>query len=112
MGLYLSKIVEAIGNLSTSQARMLMLGLDAAGKTTILYKIKLNETVTTIPTIGFNVETVKPKKGLEFIVWDVGGQEKIRALWRHYYTGIDGLIFVVDSSDKLRLGEFIFAIQL
>ncbi|XP_070566757.1 ADP-ribosylation factor 3-like [Ptychodera flava] len=105
MGLYLSKIVEAIGNLSTSQARILMLGLDAAGKTTILYKVKLNETVTTIPTIGFNVETVKPKKGLEFTVWDVGGQEKIRALWRHYYTGSDGLIFVVDSSDKLRLCE-------
>ena len=54
--------------------RILMLGLDAAGKTTILYKFKLNETVSTIPTIGFNVETVKPCKGLEFTVWDVGGQ--------------------------------------
>ena len=51
-----------------------MLGLDAAGKTTILYKLKLNETVSTIPTIGFNVETVKPCNGLEFTVWDVGGQ--------------------------------------
>ncbi|XP_077995476.1 uncharacterized protein LOC144448959 [Glandiceps talaboti] len=105
MGLYLSKIADAISNWSTSQARILMLGLDAAGKTTILYKIKLNETVTTIPTIGFNVETVRPKKGLEFTVWDVGGQEKIRALWRHYYTGTDGLIFVVDSSDRLRFSE-------
>ena len=51
-----------------------MLGLDAAGKTTILYKLKLNETISTIPTIGFNVETVKPCKGLELTVWDVGGQ--------------------------------------
>ena len=51
-----------------------MLGLDAAGKTTILYKFKLNEVVATIPTIGFNVETVKPCKGLELTVWDVGGQ--------------------------------------
>lgn len=49
-------------------------------------QVKLNETVCTIPTIGFNVETVSPVKGVTFTVWDVGGQEKIRALWRHYYT--------------------------
>jgi len=82
-----------------------MLGLDAAGKTTILYKLKLNETISTIPTIGFNVETVKPCKGLELTVWDVGGQERIRALWRHYYQNCDGLIFVVDSSDTARVEE-------
>jgi small GTP-binding protein len=56
-----------------------------AGKTTILYKLKLNETVSTIPTLGFNVETVTPVKGLEFTVWDVGGQEKLRSLWNYYY---------------------------
>ncbi|XP_002732532.1 uncharacterized protein LOC100373762 [Saccoglossus kowalevskii] len=104
MGLFLSKIVNLIGNWDT-KARIVMLGLDAAGKTTVLYKIKLNETVTTIPTIGFNVETVKPKPGLEFTVWDVGGQEKIRALWRHYYTNTDGLIFIVDSADRTRFSE-------
>lgn len=60
-------------------------GLDAAGKTTILYKLKLGEVVTTIPTIGFNVETVE-YKNISFTVWDVGGQDKIRPLWRHYYT--------------------------
>jgi len=60
------------------------------GKTTVLYKLKLNETVSTIPTIGFNVETVSPVKGLTFTVWDVGGQEKIRALWRHYYQNAEG----------------------
>lgn len=59
-------------------------GLDAAGKTTILYKLKLGEVVTTIPTIGFNVETVE-YKNISFTVWDVGGQHKIRPLWRHYY---------------------------
>ncbi len=52
---------------------ILMLGLDAAGKTTALYKMKLGETQTTIPTIGFNVETVT-YKSLEFTMWDVGGQ--------------------------------------
>jgi len=60
-------------------------GLDAAGKTTILYKLKLGEIVTTIPTIGFNVETVE-YKNISFTVWDVGGQDKIRPLWRHYCT--------------------------
>ena len=59
-------------------------GLDAAGKTTILYKLKLGEIVTTIPTIGFNVETVE-YKNISFTVWDVGGQDKIRPLWRHYF---------------------------
>ena len=61
-----------------------MVGLDAAGKTTILYKLKLGEIVTTIPTIGFNVETVE-FKNISFSVWDVGGQDKIRPLWRHYF---------------------------
>ena len=65
-------------------ARVILIGLDAAGKTTLLYKCKLNETVTTIPTIGFNVETVTPVKGLTLTVWDLGGQEKIRNLWRYY----------------------------
>ena len=87
-----------------------MVGLDAAGKTTILYKLKLGEVVTTIPTIGihppphslhrlrlwilltatcsgFNVETVE-YKNIAFTVWEVGGQDKIRPLWRHYYTVI------------------------
>eukprot|EP01083_Nonionella_stella_P089633 250166_1 len=82
--------------------RILMIGLDAAGKTTILYKLKLNEVVTTIPTIGFNVETVQ-YKNIEFTVWDIGGQHKIRPLWRHYYHGADAVIFVVDSNDTERL---------
>merc|ERR1711964_704678 len=81
-----------------------MVGLDAAGKTTVLYKLKLGEVVTTIPTIGFNVETVE-YKNIRFTVWDVGGQHKIRKLWRHYYQGTDGLIFVIDSSDRDRIED-------
>ena len=73
-----------------------------AGKTTILYKLKLGEIVTTIPTIGFNVETVEYKK-INFTVWDVGGQDKIRPLWRHYFQNTQGLIFVVDSNDRERV---------
>ncbi|XP_053740026.1 ADP-ribosylation factor 1 [Synchiropus splendidus] len=86
------------------EMRILMVGLDAAGKTTILYKLKLGEIVTTIPTIGFNVETVE-YKSISFTVWDVGGQDKIRPLWRHYFQNTQGLIFVVDSNDRERIGE-------
>merc|ERR1719414_1628337 len=86
------------------EMRILMVGLDAAGKTTVLYKLKLGEVITTIPTIGFNVETVE-YKNLNFTVWDVGGQDKIRRLWRHYYNGTNGLIFVVDSNDRERIED-------
>ncbi|KAL0608668.1 ADP-ribosylation factor 1 [Plecturocebus cupreus] len=116
------------GLFGKKEMRILMVGLDAAGKTTILYKLKLGEIVTTIPTIGFNVETVE-YKNISFTVWDVGGQDKIRPLWRHYFqntqeraaspqmrrgscvpltvnTGCSaGLIFVVDSNDRERVNE-------
>ncbi|XP_022097941.1 uncharacterized protein LOC110983192 [Acanthaster planci] len=107
MGLFLSRLTSALQDFVSGGApcRILMLGLDAAGKTTILYKLKLNETVTTVPTIGFNVETVSPAPGLTFTVWDVGGQDKIRALWEHYFRGTEGVVFAVDSSDSSRFDE-------
>ncbi|OWF52172.1 ADP-ribosylation factor-like [Mizuhopecten yessoensis] len=106
MGLLLAKLADVMQSFSSgSPSRILMLGLDAAGKTTVLYKIKLNENVCTIPTIGFNVEEVSPCKGVSFTVWDVGGQEKIRALWRHYFQNTEGLVFVVDSNDRERINE-------
>jgi small GTP-binding protein len=92
------------GLFGKKEMRILMVGLDAAGKTTILYKLKLGEIVTTIPTIGFNVETVE-YKNISFTVWDVGGQDKIRPLWRHYFQNTQGLIFVVDSNDRERAQE-------
>jgi small GTP-binding protein len=82
--------------------RILMLGLDAAGKTTLLYRLKLGEVQTTIPTIGFNVEQVE-YQNITFTVWDVGGQDKLRSLWRHYYDGAHALIYVVDSNDRERV---------
>jgi hypothetical protein len=84
MGAQFSKMLGKI--FGSKEMRLLMLGLDAAGKTTILYKLKLNQDVTTIPTVGFNVETVT-YKNVKFNVWDVGGQDKIRPLWRHYFSG-------------------------
>jgi len=101
--MYFSKLFDKLSG-SKSECRILMVGLDAAGKTTTLYKLKLGEVVTTIPTIGFNVETVE-YKNINFTVWDVGGQDKIRPLWRHYYQNTQGLIFVIDSNDRDRIGE-------
>jgi len=102
MGLAISSLFKRF--LGGKDMRILMVGLDAAGKTTILYKLKLGEVVTTIPTIGFNVETVE-YKNINFTVWDVGGQDKIRPLWRHYFQNTQGLIFVVDSNDRERISE-------
>ncbi|KAI8593229.1 Arf GTPase arf1 [Geranomyces variabilis] len=102
MGLSFSKLFAGLWG--HKEMRILMVGLDAAGKTTILYKLKLGEIVTTIPTIGFNVETVE-YKNISFTVWDVGGQDKIRPLWRHYFQNTQGIIFVVDSNDRDRVGE-------
>ena len=93
--------------LRKKDARLLIAGLDSAGKTTILHKLKkgqlkLNRQVNTIPTLNFNVENWR-YKNVHFSVWDVGGQDSIRPLWRHYYTGTQGLIYVVDSNDRDRV---------
>jgi len=101
MGGFLTRVFG--GLIGKQDVRILMVGLDAAGKTTILYKMKLGEMVTTIPTIGFNVEVVE-YKNLKFTMWDVGGQDKLRPLWRHYYQNTNGVIYVVDSNDKERIG--------
>merc|ERR1711862_290979 len=101
-GLFMSKIWERI--VSNQEMRILMVGLDAAGKTTILYKLKLGEVLTTIPTVGFNVETVE-YKNISFTVRDVGGQDKIRKLWRYYYENTQVLIFVIDSNDRDRIED-------
>ena len=107
MGQWLSQLKSIYESFTygPEPARILMLGLDAAGKTTILYKLKLNKTVTSVPTIGFNVETVPPTKNITFTVWDIGGQKGIRELWKHCFNGTEGLIFVVDSLHAERFSE-------
>ncbi|XP_006811988.1 ADP-ribosylation factor-like protein 4C [Saccoglossus kowalevskii] len=89
--------------------QIVMLGLDDSGKTTALYRLKFNEFINSVPTIGFNVEKVKPSsgkaKGTNFTFWDVGGQDKIRPLWKSYTRGAEGIVFIVDSSDVDKLEE-------
>ena len=99
------QLIGFVGDWTNTTAQIILLGLDGAGKTTILYRLKLNETIATIPTIGFNAETVRPVPGFTMAVWDVGGQEKIRPFWRRRFEGIDGIIWVVDANDHVRLDE-------
>jgi len=101
MGGIFSRMFESL--FGAKERRILILGLDGAGKTTILYKLQVGEVVTTIPTIGFNVETLQ-YKNLKFQVWDLGGQTSIRPYWRCYYSNTDAIIYVVDSTDKERMG--------
>jgi len=102
MGVALGRLWQRVMGLRAF--RVLMLGLDYSGKTTLLYRLSLGETVPTIPTIGFNVETLKHGAS-SIVMWDLGYQEKLVPLWRHYYQGATGLIFVIDSSDSDRLPE-------
>ncbi|KAH0542161.1 Arf GTPase arl1 [Glutinoglossum americanum] len=81
--------------------RASFLQAQVATKTDI--EIKIGEVVTTIPTIGFNVESVT-YKNLNFNVWDLGGQTSIRPYWRCYYANTAAVIFVIDSTDIERLG--------
>lgn len=94
------------GSKNHKQRQVVMLGLDGAGKTSLLYKLMFNEYVVTVPTVGFNVETLKTDRSTPSLtVWDVGGQKKMRPHWKHHYTDIAGLVFVVDSCDQNRMEE-------
>jgi len=102
MGKMVSKMLSSL--LGNKEYRVLILGLDNAGKTTILYKLQMGEVVTTVPTIGFNVETVT-YQNLRFQVWDLGGQTSIRPYWRCYYPNTSAIIYVVDSADADRMPD-------
>ncbi|KAI0939580.1 Arf GTPase arf3, variant 2 [Taiwanofungus camphoratus] len=106
MGLSISSLFSSLASLvrwsKDQDVRILMLGLDSAGKTTILYRLQIGEVVSTIPTIGFNVETVQ-YKNIKFQVWDLGGQSSIRPYWRCYFPNTSAIVYVIDSSDTARL---------
>jgi len=86
------------------EVRILMLGLDNAGKTTILKKFNGEDITTISPTLGFNIKTLE-HNGYSLNIWDVGGQKSLRSYWRNYFETTDGLIWVVDSADKRRLED-------
>ncbi|UYV67315.1 ARL5B [Cordylochernes scorpioides] len=99
MGLIFAKLWSLFSN---EEHKIVIVGLDNAGKTTILYQFLMNEVVHTSPTIGSNVEEVV-WRNVRFLMWDLGGQESLRAAWSTYYTNTEFLILVVDSTDRERL---------
>ena len=88
------------------EARILVLGLDNSGKTTILKALSEEDINTIMPTQGFNIKSLT-QDGFKLNVWDIGGQKAIRPYWKNYYENTDGLVFVVDSSDEERINECI-----
>lgn len=86
------------------EARILVLGLDNAGKTTILKRLSEEDITTITPTQGFNIKSLS-RDGFNLKIWDIGGQRSIRPYWRNYFESTDALIYVIDSADTKRLGE-------
>jgi len=102
MGMLFSSLFSKL--FGEKQVRILILGLDNAGKTTILYKLYApDRVIRTMPTVGFNVEQVT-YKNLNFLLWDLGGQTNIRPYWRYYLGNTNAIIYVVDSADRERIG--------
>ncbi|GAB1600188.1 ADP-ribosylation factor-like protein 4C [Argonauta hians] len=98
-----------ISLLDGPSVQLAMLGLDSAGKTTVLYRLKFDQYTNPVPTIGFNYEKIRVKtgkaKGATFCIWDVGGRDKTRPLWKSYTRSADGIVFVVDSVNREKLEE-------
>ncbi|XP_034088981.1 ADP-ribosylation factor-like protein 11 [Gymnodraco acuticeps] len=90
---------------SSSAPQVILMGLDSAGKSTLLARLLTGKVMDTSPTIGFNVGTLDLDKKTSLIIWDVGGQKSMRANWRFYLEDCRALVFVVDSSDPARLPE-------
>ena len=99
MGLVFSSLWSRI--FGGGQYKIVMVGLDNAGKTTILYRLHLGDVITTTPTVGSNVEEVS-HRNVTFQVWDLGGQDKLRRVWSTYYVGSHAVVLVVDSMDRQR----------
>lgn len=99
MGSLVSRVQGFCGRRTITEALVVMFGMDGGGKTTILYRLKLNKVVQTIPTIGHNAESLDIVDDMPLLVWDVGLGAKGWPLLRHYLSGCNGFVFVVDSTD-------------
>jgi len=102
MGANVSNLTDHVPKMGAFHCAMI--GLDSSGKTTVLYRLKYNQYMNTTPTIGFNCEKFRIN-GTAYTVWDVGGQDKLRPLWRSYTRCTDGIIFVIDSTKEDRMEE-------
>ncbi|CAH1404876.1 unnamed protein product, partial [Nezara viridula] len=103
-------ILRRLKSSPEKELRILLLGLDNAGKTTLMKKLSGEDVTHVTPTQGFNIKTVSAE-GFKLNVWDIGGQKKIRPYWRNYFENTDVLIYVVDSSDRKRMDETSFELS-
>ncbi|KAL4956784.1 ADP-ribosylation factor family-domain-containing protein [Aspergillus filifer] len=90
--------------LKDKEMRILMLGLDNAGKTTIVKQIMREDVTTVSPTLGFIIKTID-FDGYQLNIWDVGGQKTLRSYWKNYFEKTDTLVWVVDATDRLRVED-------
>lgn len=103
MGNWITNVWDRLFN-EKREFKLVIIGLDAAGKTTILHKMRFDEIMPTAPTIGINTEDIQIKN-INIKVFDLAGQEKMRNVWKYYYSSIEGIIFVLDASDRERIME-------
>ena len=103
MGFILSKIIGFLTK-SRNNFKILILGVQNAGKTSVLYRLSLGQIVKTNPTIGANLEEFT-YNNVKFQAWDLGGQETIRTIWDAYYMNTDAIIYVIDSKDDENLED-------
>lgn len=101
MGILFSKLLTLF--FAPTELKILILGLDNSGKSTILYRLSLGSAVSTTPTLGANVEELT-YRNLKVVMWDLGGQSSLRASWAAYYSGARAVVMVVDSTDRERMG--------
>ena len=97
--------LDRLASAVSSPSHIVMVGLDSSGKTSLMYKAKLKEHIKVHPTMAFNVECVNATKKLKYRIWDIGGRESNRPLWKAYVRRTEGVVFVVDSTDSNRFEE-------
>ncbi|MGH0118282.1 UNVERIFIED_CONTAM: hypothetical protein FKN15_049303 [Acipenser sinensis] len=100
----LFSVLQKLKSAPEQELRIVLLGLDNAGKTTLLKKLASEDISTITPTQGFNIKSVA-SNGMKLNVWDIGGQRKIRPFWKKYLENTDLLIYIIDSADKKRFEE-------
>uniref|UniRef100_A0A8C1VMW8 ADP-ribosylation factor-like protein 3 n=1 Tax=Cyprinus carpio TaxID=7962 RepID=A0A8C1VMW8_CYPCA len=100
----LFSVIEKLKGTAELELRIVLLGLDNAGKTTLLKQLASEDVNTITPTQGFNIKSVTCD-AMKLNVWDIGGQRKIRPFWKKYLENTDLLIYVIDSADKKRFEE-------